>query len=94
MPLAAPSWDRNRVLFEIDDHGERIACAISREALQDASERRYGKPAELLASFDRIRPRLVRIARRKARSRPEAVEGLVTIWTGDLDEPANPTDAG
>ncbi len=85
-PLAAPSWDRNRVLFEIDDQGTRISCAISREALQDASDRRYGKPAELLASFERIRPRLERVARAKARNRPDAIEGLVFIRSSDLDE--------
>jgi hypothetical protein len=91
-PVSA-RWDRNRVLFEIVEGGESYDCAISREALQDISSRRYAKPVELLACFERMRPRLEQIARDKLLTRSDAIEGLVTIWTGDLDEP-EPPDGG
>ena len=91
-PMSA-RWDRNRVLFEIVEGGESYDCAISREALQDISSRRYAKPVELLACFEKVRPRLERIARDKLLTRSDAIEGLVTIWTGDLDEP-EPPDGG
>jgi hypothetical protein len=89
-PASAPRWDRNRVLFEITDGGNVVSCAISREALQDISERRYGKPLELLACFGKVRARVERIALAKFRSRPDFGEGLVTIWSGDLDDPLPP----
>ena len=79
-------WDRNRVLFDVVDGGELIACAISREALQDASGRRYAKPPELLACFETLRERLEAVALAKFRTRPESIDGLVTIWSGDLEE--------
>lgn len=82
----SPRWDRNRVLFEIVEAGQYYDCAISREALQDISDRRYAKPVELLACFEKVRPRLERIAREKLRSRSDAIEGMVTIWSGDLDD--------
>jgi hypothetical protein len=74
------------VVFEVVDAGEVIDCAISREALQDISGRRYAKPPELLACFETLRGRLEAIALAKFRARPESVDGMVTIWSGDLDE--------
>jgi hypothetical protein len=91
-PLADPRWDRTRVLFEIDADGEHIPCAISREALQDISDRRYAKPQELLACFLKVRQRLERVALAKYRARPEIGDGLVLIWSGDLDDPT-PADS-
>ena len=87
MQPATPRWDRNRVLFEIVQDGQLVECAISREALQDMSARRYAKPAELLECFAKIRPRAEQIAQNKLRARSDAIEGLVTIWSSDLDEP-------
>jgi hypothetical protein len=86
-PARSPRWDRNRVLFEIKKGGQWIECAISGEALQDASARRYGKPLELLACFSRVRPRIERIALAKYTARSDAIQGRVFIWSGDLDEP-------
>jgi Protein of unknown function (DUF1488) len=96
VPAKSPRWDRNRVLFEIETeergargmrrNGERVECAMSREALQDASDRRHGKPAELLACFSKLQRRIERIALTKYQARSDAVEGLVTVWTGDLDD--------
>lgn len=84
--VAAPRWDRNRVLFEIVEDGQPVACAISKEALQDISDRRYAKPAELLTCFASLQDRIEQIARAKFRVRPDSVDGLVTIWSGDLDD--------
>lgn len=86
VPAESPRWDRNCVLFAIvTKEGRRVECAISREALQDASGRRYGKPTELLACFSKVRPRTERIALAKYQAWSDGIEGMVTVWTGDLD---------
>jgi hypothetical protein len=82
-----PRWDRNRVLFEIVEGGEVLSCAISKEALQDISDRRYAKPAELLTCFEAARERIEQAARAKYKIRPDPIDGLVTIWSSDLDDP-------
>ena len=82
-----PRWDRNRVLFEIVEDGQVLSCAISKEALQDISDRRYAKPAELLTCFEQVRERVEQVARAKFKVRPDSIDGLVTIWSGDLDDP-------
>jgi hypothetical protein len=82
-----PRWDRNRVLFEIVEDGQVLSCAISKEALQDISDRRYAKPAELLTCFEKVRDRVEQVARAKFKIRPDSIDGLVTIWSGDLDDP-------
>ncbi|MDE2581108.1 MAG: DUF1488 family protein [Rhodospirillales bacterium] len=83
---ASPRWDRNRVLFEIEDGGRAVACAISVQAIQDASGRRFHDKTRLLDCFSKIRPRVERIALEKLRARPHAGENLLTVWSGDLDE--------
>jgi hypothetical protein len=86
---ATPSsarWDRNRVLFEVESGGQMIECAISREALQDLSDRRYAKPEELMACFDKVGPRIARVALAKARERSAAEDGLIFIWSDDLED--------
>ncbi|MBN9559319.1 MAG: DUF1488 domain-containing protein [Alphaproteobacteria bacterium] len=87
MTPTPPRWDRNRVLFEIVEDGQVLSCAISKEALQDISDRRYAKPAELLTCFEASRDRIEQAARAKYKIRPDSVDGLVTIWSGDLDDP-------
>jgi hypothetical protein len=82
-----PRWDRNRVLFEIVEDGQLLSCAISKEALQDISDRRYAKPAELLTCFEAVRGRVEQAARAKFKVRPDSIDGLVTIWSGDLEDP-------
>ncbi len=84
--IAPPRWDRNRVLFEIEEGGQPIPCAVSMQALQDACGRRFHDKARLLACFDTVRPRMERIARGKLRARPHSGEHLITIWSGDVDE--------
>lgn len=82
-----PRWDGARVTFEIVEGGQRIACAISRSALQDLTGHRRFKPAELLVCFAAARPRIEAIARAKLRDRPDGVGGVLHIWSDDIDEP-------
>ena len=83
---AAPRWDRNRVLFEIEDGGRLVACAISLQAIQDASGRRFHDAARLLDCFGKVRSRIERIARGKLHARPHTDDHLLTVWSGDLDD--------
>lgn len=83
---APPRWDRNRVLFEIEDGGRRVACAISLQAIQDASGRRFHDAARLLDCFGKVRPRIERIALGKLHASPHAGDHLLTVWSGDLDD--------
>jgi hypothetical protein len=81
-------WDGSRVLFEIEQDGQLITCAVSRGALQDLSERRCFKSAELLRCFEEARGRIESIAHLKFRSAGESVSGVLSIWADDLDDPA------
>lgn len=85
--VSRPRWDGSRVLFEIETQGQRVACAISRGALQDLSERRFFKSTELLRCFTEARPRIEAIALNKFNERPESISGLLSIWADDIDEP-------
>ena len=82
-----PRWDGARVTFEIVEGGRVIACAISRSALQDLTGQRRFKPAELLVCFAATRPRIEAIARAKLRDRPDGIDGVLHIWSDDIDEP-------
>lgn len=82
---AAPRWDGSRILFQIIDDGETVNCAISREALRQVTGRNYGKPAELLASYMQVRERVESVALAKHRAQSSAM-GLLTVWSGDLDD--------
>jgi Protein of unknown function (DUF1488) len=82
-----PRSDGRRVLFEIVDGDRRVPCSISVQALQDLSDRRRSKPAELLNCFEAARERIEAIAIAKLRARSAASSGLVYIWSEDIDEP-------
>ncbi len=90
---AAPRWDRNRVLFEIEDEGQMVPCAISLQALQDVSGRRFHDGTRLLACFGTVRSRIERAARFKLRARRHTDGHLLTIWSGDLDAAAEAAGA-
>lgn len=85
--IAEPSarWDGRRILFEVMDADRSVACAISINALQDLSEQRRFKPADLLKCFASARPRIEAIALRKARARPEGSAGVLNIWSDDVE---------
>jgi hypothetical protein len=87
-----PRWDGARVTFEIVADGRTVACAISRSALQDLSGQRRFKPAELLACFAAAQPRIEAIVRAKLRERPDDVDGVLHVWSDDIDDPP-PADA-
>jgi hypothetical protein len=67
-PLATISRDGNAVEFEVEMRGKRLACSISREALEDHFWLgRHADEAHLLHAFSDGRKRIVAMAERKAR---------------------------
>ena len=80
-----PRWDGTRVFFEIADGNEQIQCAISRAALEEISERRCFRAADLLGCFANARGRIERLALEKLRARPDGVSGRVNLWADDMD---------
>ncbi|MBU8546196.1 MULTISPECIES: DUF1488 family protein [Roseomonadaceae] len=88
--VPAPRWDGRRVLFEVVEDARLIPCAISMNALQDLSEMRRFKPAELMKCFAAARPRIEAIALDKHRARAEGSVGLLNIWSDDVEDAAVP----
>ena len=87
LPHVAPRWDGTRLLFELDDGGNRLPCAISREALESAGGGHTARRWQLLEAFERLRPRIERIALAKARVAPaESIGMMTTISTDELDD--------
>jgi hypothetical protein len=82
-----PRWDGKRVLFEIADGDRSVACTISVNALQDLSGHRRFKPADLLACFAAARAQIGAIALGKLRARTAGADGLLYIWSEDIEEP-------
>ena len=80
-----PRWDGSRVLFEITDGNEQIQCAISRGALEEISERRCFRTADLLGCFTNARGRIERLALEKLRARPDGISGRLSLWADDVD---------
>jgi hypothetical protein len=96
---ASPSHivcDGARILFDIVDGDEQIECAISRAALEDISETRCFKPAQMLAIFNGAQARITAVALMKRKGRPGPLEGRLNIWADDMDlleenaDPATP----
>ena len=85
-PSSFPRWDGSRVLFEIADGDERVACAISRKALEDIGGRRLSKTADVLGCFAEARGRIERLALKKVHTRPEGVSGRLGLWADDVDD--------
>jgi len=83
---SSPRSDNSRVLFEIIEDGEKIPCAISREALEDIGEMPCYRPADLLRSFANARDRIETLALDKLRTRLGGVSGRLNVWSGDVDE--------
>src|SRR5581483_666517 len=88
--VSRPQWDGRRVLFEFDDGGQSIACAISRGAIEQLAGVRHLKSAELLRCFAEARTRIEAIALDKLRARPEGMPGLLGIWADDLPPSSAP----
>ena len=83
-----PSWDGNRVLFEITGGEKRIPCAISRAALEELSEQRHAGGAALVRCFLAARERIEALARDKLRAMLGGVVGTLNIWASDLGDPS------
>ena len=84
--MRAARLDGRRVLFEVDEAGERVPCAISLGALQDISERRHFKPAEVMLCFAKAQPRIEAAARLKLRTRYHAAGGMLNLWADDFED--------
>src|SRR5690348_16656956 len=84
--LTGPRWDGSRMLFDILVGDARIACAISRGALQDLSTTRSFKTKDLRKGFMNARWRIAQIAHQKLRARPHRLSGTLIIWADDLDD--------
>jgi Protein of unknown function (DUF1488) len=84
---ARPRLDGRRVLFDVEADGHVVSCAISLTALQDVSERRHFKPAEVLQCFAKAQPRIEEIVRDKLRRRGAHVAGVLNVWADDFEEP-------
>lgn len=85
--VSHPRWDGQRVLFQLRDADQAIACAISRDALQALSGLRRFRPADLLDCFLSERDRIGAIALSKLHARSGGVTGVLTIWSDDIDDP-------
>lgn len=82
-----PRLDGRRVLFDVEADGHLVPCAISLTALQDVSERRHFKPAEVLLCFAKAQPRIEEIVRNKLRRRGAHVAGVLNVWADDFEDP-------
>jgi hypothetical protein len=80
-----PRWDGSRILFDITDGNEQIPCAISWAALEQISERRCFKTADLLGCFANARGRIETLALEKLRARPDGISGRLSLWADDVD---------
>ena len=90
LSLRSPRWLHDRVLFEIEECGDVIACSVSKVAIQDAGGRYSNLPSDVMSEFLCLRPLIEKIALAKFRERPGGVEGPVHVWSADLDEDPEP----
>lgn len=84
--VSQPRLNGNRIMFEVEDRGRRIPCAIYQGALQELTGQRHFKPAELLRCFAAVRGRIETIALAKLKARPAGVSGLLNIWSDDIGD--------
>ena len=84
--VRAARVDGRRVLFEVEEAGTLVPCAISLGALQDISARRHFKAAEVLQCFAKAQPRIEAAARHKLHSRFHAAGALLNLWADDFED--------
>ncbi len=85
--LAAGRWDDNRILFDITEGGRAIACAVSAEALADSGPGHGARRWQLLEAFEKLRPRIERLAHEHYRAAPGAAGQVIVVSTADLNDP-------
>jgi len=79
-------WDGRRVLFEVLHEGVELPCAISPDALRDLTASRCFRPPDLLRSFAAERAAVEAVVFLKLGARKTAAIGLLTVWSGDIEE--------
>ncbi len=85
---AAPGrWDDHQVLFEIEEGQQEIACSVSVEALEEAGPGLSARRWQLLEAFNRLRPRIERIARDRHRAAAGGPVRTIHVNAGDLNDP-------
>ena len=86
---AAPGrWDDHQVLFEIEEGQRQIACSVSIEALAEAGPGYGARHWQLLEAFERLRPRIERIARDHHRTAAGGPIRTIHVNAADLNDPA------
>lgn len=83
--VSAIRVDGRRVLFEVREADLAYRCAISLNALQDISARRYVKPAEVLHCFALVEGKIVAAVQHKLRTRALPAGGLLNLWSDDFE---------
>ena len=90
--VSQPRLAGNRIMFEVEDGGRRIPCAIYQGALHELTGQRHFKSAELLRCFAAALGRIEAIALAKLKARPAGVSGLLNIWSDDIGNIPGETD--
>ncbi|MBP0445910.1 DUF1488 family protein [Roseomonas sp. SSH11] len=90
LALQPPRWMHDRILFEVEECGEALACSVSKAAIQDAGGRYSNLPRDIMSEFVRLRGRIERAAIAKFRGRQGGMEGPVHVWSADLDDDPEP----
>src|SRR5690348_1316718 len=78
-------WDNDRVLFEFQARNGRVACSVSRQALEESGPGRRARRWQLMEAFERLRPRIERIARDKFDAAPETI-GILDVSAAELND--------
>jgi len=85
---AAPGrWDDHQVLFEIEEGQRQIACSVAVEALEEAGPGLGARRWQLLEAFERLRPRIERIARDHYRAVAGGPVRTIHVSAADLNDP-------
>jgi hypothetical protein len=91
-PALRARVDGRRVLFEVEEGGTAVPCAISLGALQDIGQRRWLRPPDVLPCFVAAQARIEAAARRKLRGRGAVTGGLVNLFADDFEEEDAPAE--
>ncbi len=73
--------------FEIEADGRRVACAVSRDALEQAGPGRRAQAWRLRDAFERLRPQIEDIARERFKAEPHPHGGVVVVSSDELNHP-------
>ena len=88
--ISGVSWDGNQVVFDLTFERDRVACAVSRAALEQLAGRRCFRKEDALACFDKHLGLIEALAAGKLHARQSGLCGRLTLWADDLDPPDDP----